>query len=77
MGKPSPWTGVLGAAIAMTAIALTMAARPAFAVQETKIGVTAASGACYLRASTSGLPSRARIATLLPRTGAHLGNVGS
>ena len=38
MRKPSLWTGVLGAAIA-----LTMVARPAFAVEETKIGVTAAS----------------------------------
>ncbi len=38
MRKPSLWTGVLGAAIA-----LTMVARPAFAVQETKIGVTSAS----------------------------------
>ncbi len=43
MNKPSPWTGVLGAAIALTAIALTMVAGPAFAAQETKIGVTSAS----------------------------------
>jgi hypothetical protein len=38
--------------------------------------VPAASGACYLRASTSRLPSRARTATLMPRIGAHLENVG-
>ena len=38
MKKPSLWTGVLGAAIA-----LTMVARPAFAVKEADIGVTAAS----------------------------------
>ena len=46
MRKPSLWTGVLGAAIA-----LTMVARPAFAVQETKIGVTSASNL-----TTTGFP---------------------
>ena len=46
MRKPSLWTGVLGAAIA-----LTMVAGPAFAVEETKIGVTSASNL-----TTTGFP---------------------
>ena len=46
MRKPSLWTGVLGAAIAWT-----MVAGPAFAVQETKIGVTSASNL-----TTTGFP---------------------
>ena len=46
MRKPSLWTGVLGAAIV-----LTMVAGPAFAAQETKIGVTSASNL-----TTTGFP---------------------